>query len=244
MSRPVSNYYDRKWVEAAVGTGQHRDVIGGLWDTLGPIQLELMIKYGLEPSHKFLDIGCGSLRGGVHFVRFLDPGHYFGVDLNESLLDAGYNVELAAQDLQNKLPRMNLVTDGEFQFGRFGVQFDRAIAFSLFTHLPLNQIRICLEKLSQVISPGGMFFATFFEAPEHVPSHRDILQGPGGVTTHGASDPYHQRVSDFHYLVASLPWEVEFISDFGHPRDQKLVGFRRKPDSRPADEAMAELPLK
>ena len=27
-----------------------------------------------------IDIGCGALRGGVHFVRHLDPGHYFGMD--------------------------------------------------------------------------------------------------------------------------------------------------------------------
>lgn len=244
MSHAISSYYDRDLIESAVGTGQHREVIGGLWETLGPIQLELMRKHGLEASHRFLDIGCGSLRGGTHFVRFLETDHYYGLDLNQALLDAGYEVELAAQDLQNKLPRANLRTSDAFDFSQFGVKFDRAIAFSVFTHLPLDQIRICLEKLSVVMSPGGIFFATFFEAPEHSPTHHDILQGSGEITTHAGSDPYHQRVSDFHHLVASLPWDVFCIDDFGHPRGQKLVGFKRRPDSRPTDEALAELPLK
>lgn len=42
----------------------HRIAVGGMWDEIGKLQFEFMVKQGLKPHHKFLDIGCGSLRGG------------------------------------------------------------------------------------------------------------------------------------------------------------------------------------
>jgi cyclopropane fatty-acyl-phospholipid synthase-like methyltransferase len=47
------------------------------------------VKEGLKPEHYLLDIGCGSLRGGVHFIAYLEPRHYFGIDKDEQLLEAG-----------------------------------------------------------------------------------------------------------------------------------------------------------
>lgn len=45
--------------------GPHRGAVGGMWDQIGKLQFEFMVKHGLKPEHKFLDIGCGSLRGGA-----------------------------------------------------------------------------------------------------------------------------------------------------------------------------------
>jgi hypothetical protein len=58
----------------------HREVVGGMWDLIGHLQFEFLIGQGLQPHHYLLDGGGGSLRGGVHLIRYLEPGHYFGVD--------------------------------------------------------------------------------------------------------------------------------------------------------------------
>src|SRR3954453_12915254 len=100
-----SCYFDQKWVEAVVAAGRHREVGGGEWETIGRLQFEFLQREGLEPRHHLLDVGCGSLRGGVHFVRYLDPQHYFGIDMNESLLTAGYEIELANAGLCSRLER-------------------------------------------------------------------------------------------------------------------------------------------
>ena len=71
-------YDDVDGIRMAVSRGQHRDVIGGLWEELGQLQLDFMIREGLKPHHKLLDIGCGSLRGGIHYIRYLDVGNYVG----------------------------------------------------------------------------------------------------------------------------------------------------------------------
>jgi hypothetical protein len=47
----------------------------------------------------------------------------------------------------------------------FGVESDYAIANSVFTHISLNDIRLCLYRFTQQLAPGGRFIATFFEAP-------------------------------------------------------------------------------
>ena len=49
----------------------HRGVVGGMWDEIGKLQFEFMVKQGLKSEHKFLDIGCGSLRGGSISSNFL-----------------------------------------------------------------------------------------------------------------------------------------------------------------------------
>src|SRR4029077_10719199 len=99
------------------------------------------------------------------FIRYLEAGNYIATDINQSLLDAGFAVELKAAGLQDKMPRENLICLPEFEFDRLGRRFDFALAHSLFTHLTFNRIRRCLERLAPVIDIGGRLFATFFELP-------------------------------------------------------------------------------
>lgn len=228
MTTEFSSYYNKDAVRAAVEAGQHRQFVGGLWDEIGNLQFEFLKARGLRSDHLLLDVGCGALRGGVPMVRYLEPGHYYGLDLNEDLLQAGYERELTPLGLHTRLPREHLISDSQFEFSRFQIQFDRAIAVSVFTHLPLDLIRVCLEKLAGSMRPGGVFYATFFEANEGQPTHRDITHVPGSVVTHGGSDPFHHRMSDFLHLVAGLPWDLDYIGDFGHPRSQKMLSFTRR----------------
>ena len=50
------------------------------WKLRGKFQLEFMKVIGLKPHHEFLDIGCGPLRAGIHFIEYLDKRKYFGFD--------------------------------------------------------------------------------------------------------------------------------------------------------------------
>src|SRR6478752_254837 len=78
-----------------------RSTVGGHWDEIGRLQFEFLVAEGLEPRHAFLDLGCGVLRGGVHFVRYLDPGNYYGIDISSAMID-GARRELADADLANR----------------------------------------------------------------------------------------------------------------------------------------------
>src|SRR5262245_58444000 len=132
----LSQYYDPNAVNRAVRESRHREIIGGMWDELGQLQFDFLLRQGLKPHHHLVDIGCGALRAGVKLVDYLDPGHYFGTDLNVEFLDAGYKIELSNEQ-RSKLPRSNLIADGEFDFSWVRQPFDFALAQSLFTHLPI-----------------------------------------------------------------------------------------------------------
>ena len=220
----LGSYEDVEAIERSVIAGRHRDVVGGLWDEIGRLQLDFLVANGLARSSKLIDVGCGCLRGGTQFISYLDDNLYFGIDSHLTLLDAGYDIELRALGLGKKLQRSNLVCNSEFNFDAFSTKFDFAIAQSLFTHMPLNQIKLCLSRLAMKMNPGGKFFATFFLVGEEHPFGEPSTR-TGGVTSFDAKDPYHYRFSDLAHLCHGLPWKANLHGEWGHPRGQHMVEF-------------------
>jgi SAM-dependent methyltransferase len=226
-----SAYDDVDGIHIAVSRGRHRDIIGGLWDELGQLQLDFMISEGLKPHHKLLDIGCGSLRGGIHFIRYLDVGNYVGIDPNISLLDAGYEIELASCGLKERMPRENLICTGDFDPPFPDDAFDFAVAQSVFTHVSMNTMRKCFERIASKIKVDGTFYATFFEIPDNVLSSEPFHHDPGGVTTQGSRDPYHYRFKDLKYAASERLWTPRYIGSWNHPRGQHIAAFMRRDDT-------------
>ena len=220
-----SVYDDGSFVAARVGEGAHRDAIGGLWDDVGKLQFQFLVDHGLKAEHRLLDVGCGPLRGGVHFIPYLDPGSYWGVDINASLLEAGWSEELGPANLQARQPRRQLVCLQDFEFNTLNERFDFAVAVSVFTHLNFNRIRRCLARLAPVLAPGGRLFATFFEAPSGEDGEAPLSHDPGGMITYSHRDPFHYRFEDFEHAVSTLPMSVHRHGDWHHPRDQKMLIF-------------------
>jgi SAM-dependent methyltransferase len=219
-------YDDLDRIAADVAAGRHRDVIGGMWDEVGALQLDFLRGQGLKPDQRLLDVGCGSLRGGVHFVRYLDAGGYYGLDISEALIEAGYTYEIGALGLKPKLPRTNLITTATFDATPLGAKFDMALAQSVFTHLPLNLVALCLEQTARVMKPGGVFYATFFRAPEDAGWSENLTHQPGGVVTTATSDPYHYKPSQMAWAAGDL-WEARCIGEWSHPRGQQMMAYTR-----------------
>lgn len=227
MPHPEGMYDNTDRIAAEVAAGRHRDIIGGLWDEMGQLQLDFLKGQGLKPEHRLLDVGCGSLRAGIHFVRYLDPARYYGLDVSQALLDAGYRNEITPLGLAARLPRANLLTVGDFNATSFGVPFDYAIAQSVFTHLPLNLVALALEETARVMKPGGTFFATFFRAPDDAHWSDRVTHQPGGITTTAVSDPYHYRLADMRH-AAGPDWEPVYVGQWSHPRGQQMMAYRRR----------------
>jgi len=220
-----SHYVDKEGISTGVAAGQHRQLIGGLWEELGALQFDFLLAHGLKPEHTLIDIGCGCLRAGVRIVPYVNPGNYVGIDSNRSLLEAGYKKEIIPLGLASRLPRSNLVEMDDFSFESLGRRFDFALAQSVFSHLTFNHIRQCLENLPIAMRSGAVFFATFFESPDDRPSGQTILHKPGDVTTNDSRDPYHYKLADMLHAIRGLPWKLEYVGDWGHPRGQRMLAF-------------------
>lgn len=219
------NTYGFRLSDEEIAAGVHRAKVGGEWETIGSLQHDFMVAQGLVPESRLLDVGCGALRGGILLAKYLAPGGYYGIDVNESLIRAGRVHELPLAGIEDRVPAANLRVTDRFECD-FGVVFDFAIAQSLFTHLPLNHIRLCLYRLAGVMAPGARFFATFFEAPETTPYDGSVRQTMH--TTWPERDPYHYRRDDLRWAAETVAdWDVRYIGEWGHPKGQRMMEFMR-----------------
>jgi SAM-dependent methyltransferase len=214
---------------AAPPRSQHelRSSVGGLWDRMGSLQFDFLVAQGLGTDDYLLDLGCGVMRGGRHFVRYLDAGHYCGVDIDAEMIEGGER-QLAADGLAAKGARLRVTDTFDVDFGQ---PFDAAIAQSVFTHLPLNSIWAALANVSANLREGGVFYATFFRGPDGperlVPIQQPCEEGRQPVRTFAERNHYHYSPDDFRRLCENLPLEPRDIGDWGHPRGQQMMAFTR-----------------
>lgn len=215
------NRYDRQLTQEQINAGRHRDMVGGMWEEIGRLQFEFLRARGLKPSHRLLDIGCGSLRGGIHAIRYLDIGNYYGLDINPSLIEAGRH-ELSLAGLTHKNP--HLAVSDRFELGLFRQEFDYLLAHSVFTHVFANHIIRCLAEVREVLASKGRFFATFFLAPHSV-HLAPIVHQPGGVQTQYDRNPFHYSRDEIRAMAELANLSAEIIGEWNHPRGQQMVMF-------------------
>ena len=106
-----SPYDDADLMRKHVEDGQHRAVIGGMWDELGDLQLDFLKSCGLKPYHRFIDVGAGSFRAGVKLIPYLDAENYYAINAQSSPLEAGYTHEIEKLGLAARFPRANFAAN-------------------------------------------------------------------------------------------------------------------------------------
>lgn len=127
-----------------------------LWQMKRKFQIDFLVKHGLKPECHFLDMGCGTLRGGIPVIELLEPGHYNGIDVREEAL-AEARLELAEHKLEHKNPR--LVTPDQAREQLETDSIDYAWAFSVLFHLTDEILDHELELIARVLKPDGVFYA-------------------------------------------------------------------------------------
>jgi len=66
-------------------------------------------RYGVAPDDTCVDYGCGTLRVGVHAIRYLNPSRYWGMDISTFFLAQG--LELIGSELAlKKLPNLRVIS--------------------------------------------------------------------------------------------------------------------------------------
>lgn len=190
----------------------HREYVGGLWGELGRLQLDFMVDQGLLPSHCFLDVGCGALRGGVLFISYLDPGNYLGIDKEPGLIRAGIEHELGREVYELKRPE--LVVSAAFEFESFSRKPRFSLAQSLFTHFNQQDLGLCLTRLRSFVEPGHTHFATFFEG--------DSSDNPARSHSHLG---FRYSVKEMEGFGVRSGWRPTYLGDWSHPRHQVMMRF-------------------
>lgn len=132
-----------------------------LWEESGLEQYEFLLNEGMKPYHKLLDIGCGAMRGGIHFIKYLDTGNYFGFDKEQELVDCAWK-EIHRMNLINKHPNIYHITD--FDLKPIREKFDYMFAMSVFSHITIDLVHKCFEAIRPKLTDDGRFYFTFHES--------------------------------------------------------------------------------
>lgn len=187
--------------------------VGGLWEEIGKLQFDFLCGKGLQPSHNMLDLGCGTLRGGRHFIRYLEPGHYTGLDISQKAIQFGNDL-VRQEGLSAKQPRLVLSKRKDLRFLEFaGETFDFILAQSVFTHLKPEHISECFQHVSRIMNKDSVFYFTYFLADSHKQTSQKDFRYP---------------FSFFQSLAEENSFDLKDCSDeYPHPRDQKMAEMRK-----------------
>ena len=149
----------RRTAKGAVGTETEER-----WQAAGRKQFRFLRENGLAPTDFLLEIGCGNLRAGRRFIRYLKPGHYTGVDISPEILLAAQDT-IVEYELQSKAPRLFLVSGTSLAF-LAPQSFDVVHAHSVFTHTPIEVISAYFAAVHRVLRSGGFFDFTYHHSDE------------------------------------------------------------------------------
>lgn len=187
------------------------EAIGGLWEEIGQLQLDFLLSVGLQPEHSFLDIGCGTLRGGRLIIPYLNPGNYFGTDISSEAIKYARTL-VQNQGLETQRPTLHIDDKRVMQFERIGLpSYDYVFAQSVFTHLKRKHVEQLVSNLQPIFSCKTRFFFTFLEAPMHEgESHKDF---------------YHQ-CSFFKSLSNRFGYAyTNHTHSYPHPRGHRMIEY-------------------
>jgi SAM-dependent methyltransferase len=183
-----------------------RDVIGD--SPIGKIQFDYLVVNGLTPAHHFFDLGCGTLRGGRHFIRYLEADHYTGFELSPKAL--AYAADLVEREgLSPKRPRLVLNVSKNLRFEQFsGKTFDYILAQSVFTHLMPEHIEECFAHIPSIMHDRSLFYFTFRKGSAY------LRRGNKG---------FNYPISFFEEIASRYGLSITFREDYPHPRGQTMV---------------------
>ncbi len=129
------------------------------WKRIGHLQFQFLVQQRLKPEHSLLDIGCGTLRGGIHFIKYLNPGNYTGIDISPEAIKIAQQL-IIKEDLGDRKPRLLITADSQFkEFS--GETFDFLFAYSVFCHLPPEEIEEIFQNIGKIMGSESTFFFTF-----------------------------------------------------------------------------------
>lgn len=127
-----------------------------LWERKREFQIGFLTDAGLIPSNFLADIGCGTLRGGIPIIAYLDAGHYYGIESRPAVLEEARQ-ELHDAGITAKEPVLTAAPN--LSALDLGQQFDHILAYAVLIHMTDDVLDQCLTFVARRLAPAGQFHA-------------------------------------------------------------------------------------
>jgi hypothetical protein len=128
----------------------------------GADDLEAAKRLGLKPHHTLYEYGCGFLRSGNHFMRYLDAGNYAGNDAAGARVERGKEIfkDLIAEK------RASLFVTRDNTLSWINRKFDYIWCHAVFGHMPEKDIEEAIRNIRKIMHEGSVFIFSYDPLPE------------------------------------------------------------------------------
>ena len=172
------------------------------WMATGVDDLNAARKFELKPTSTLHEFGCGQLRAGVHFIKYLNAKNYSANDASKGRLDTGLKSAtkiLGADELERKAPELIINQDNSFNWVN-GKKFDFIWSGAVLPHMPTTDIQTFFDNLKKVMHEASQFLFTFSES--EIDAFRSFQHLPSGRQRFDAAHDTAARENTLHVVHA------------------------------------------
>lgn len=147
--------------EIELGKNRIHPTLGGQLTT-GPYEeaglpiFRSLTRLGLKADDVCVDYGCGTLRIGLHLIRFLQREAYFGLDISAKLLEEGRTL-IGKKLWEEKAPRLRVISPeslAEVAAAKPSLVFSNAVLI----HVHPGELTEYLDNLIDLTGAPGRAF--------------------------------------------------------------------------------------
>lgn len=142
--------------------GEHTTIGANLcnaskWQSAGKSTFKQLVdKTDLTPQSRVVDYGCGSLRIGQHFISFLAPRSYMGIDVTDDFITMGLDL-LDNSLIDEKKPDFGFVdTDTDIERA-IAHDADLLFAHGVHFHIHPDELGRFYSNVSRIVHRPGSF---------------------------------------------------------------------------------------
>jgi SAM-dependent methyltransferase len=182
-----------------------RETDGGFWMREREFQIDFLKAHGLRPEMTLLDYGCGPVGAGRHFIDFLVPGRYVGVDISQQCIEVGWQT-VKRFGLESKKPELYHIPTGSLHMLN-GRTFDVIWAQGVVAHTPPEEVHLALSNMTRHVHPGGAVYFNFLHPYgnlHHEPQHKDLKD-------------WYYNIELFERAAAEFKMKLEIMDGWRHP---------------------------
>lgn len=177
----------------------------------------------------FIDVGAGDIVLGEFLSEIGIPKVFYAQDLSEPSLKSGIE---RIKKSGTRVDIFRTLVSSNFDLSQIeNCSLDCAFSNSLFSHLSINSILLCLRNLSTKMKFDSKYFSSMIIVPrgdDSKPYDWSYLERKGtNVISYPNQDPFHySEETVFALSNFDTGFKVVDIHDYGHPF-QKLVEFKK-----------------
>lgn len=211
---------------AASALARRHSLVGPaeFWEAKRRFQKDFLVRAGLRPHHRLLDFGCGTLRGGLPLIEYLEPGNYVGLDVRtETLKEACLELEESGLDKKNP----TIIHCRDLSILSLSKSMDFIWAFSVLIHLSDHSLDEMLAFSARSLSPAGKLLANVHNGtqPDHLWQNFPVVS---------RSPEFYRQAFGKHGLRIE---DIGALRDYGHvarPRSESEELLQRMLEAHPS----------